>query len=97
MGNRKAAFKIGFLACNDLLVLPLLLPLFITQYRYASINETLSKSQSWSYKEVQLIFEQSFLLLLDLLLLLPILPLLFITRIRWPKVAEVLETKDLWR
>jgi hypothetical protein len=88
--TRKAAFQIGLLAISDTILLPLLLPLWCTHYRYAAIKGKLNASEMWGYRELYLIMSQAGLLLIDAIVLLPLLPMLYLTRLRWPLVHQCL-------
>jgi hypothetical protein len=91
---RKMAFEMGLLSLTDIFLLPMLLPLFCTRYRYQAIKEKLPSDSIWGFKEVYLISSQAFLLFLDLFILLPTVPILYATGIRWKPVESLLLDKQ---
>ena len=91
---RKMAFEMGLLSLTDIFLLPMLLPLFCTRYRYQAIKEKLPSDSIWGFKEVYLISSQAFLLFLDLFILLPTVPILYVTGIRWKPVESLLLDKQ---
>ena len=91
---RKMAFEMGLLSLTDVFLLPMLLPLFYTRYRYQAIKEKLPSDSIWGFKEVYLISSQAFLLFLDLFILLPTVPILYVTVIRWKPVESLLLDKQ---
>lgn len=88
---RKLAFQMGLLSVTDIFLLPLLLPLFCTRYRYKAIQAKLSSDSVWGFQEVFLISSQAFLLVLDIFILLPTIPILYVTSIRWKPVGDLLQ------
>lgn len=93
---RKLVFKMGFLALSDMFLLPLLLPLFLTRYRYLAIANDLYSSSLWGFKEFFLISSQTCLLFADIFILGSTLPFLYLTRIRWQPVAGVLLEENVF-
>lgn len=96
---REKVLSYGTLAMADLLLLPMLLPLFLTQYRYKSISHKLTGADAakvWGFQEFSLIASQFTLQLLDLLILLPCLPLLLLTAVRWKPVREMLKKDNVF-
>lgn len=91
---RKAAFYYGFLAVSDLLLLPFLLPLLLTWYRFRPVKEQLTSSEPWGCQQISIVLFQTMLLLCDLLIL-PFSCILFLTRVRWGAVKASYEVDDM--
>lgn len=82
--------QLGFLGIADLLILPLLLPVWLSRYRFIAIRNQISFDTVWGFAEISLIFYQALLLLFDAIILLPTLPILYLTRWRWNAVKKAL-------
>lgn len=93
---RKHIFYAGCLSIGDVVMCPMLLLLFITQYRYRGISKDLSWASSWGFDELKLVSYHFFLLITDTVILLPTVPILFLTRIRWPEINKVLNEENVF-
>jgi hypothetical protein len=94
---RQNIFYIGALGLSDMLLLPMFLPLFITQYRYRSIkNHLFDESNTWGHKQLFLISSQFFLLIADVFCLWWSIPLLLITVVRSPRLKQKLTMQDVF-
>ena len=95
---RTDIFYIGLLGLSDLLLLPMLLPLYITQYRYNSIKDDIFNDNGvFGHRELFTIASQFFMLLLDFVYLSWSIPLIFFTILRWKPVLNILSQPELFR
>ena len=86
---RNTVIVYGLLAMLDLLVLPLFLPLVLTQYRWIPLYKKHLRGADGLTSTVLLkTVEQTACLFLDLVFLLPITILLFVTRVRWRPLRD---------
>ena len=79
---RLLTLKHGTLAFLDMLIMPLLLPLLVTYYRWPSISY-MDKNPQMSLNFLAKVGIASGCLALDFMLLWPITLLLFVTQVRW--------------
>jgi hypothetical protein len=95
---RQNIFYIGLLALCDLLLLPMLLPLYITQYRYNAIkNDIFNQEGIFGHRELFAVGSQFCLLFIDMIYLSWSLPLLYLTLLRWGPVEIELKHPDVFR
>ncbi len=92
--SRVAGMTFGFLSLLDFFLLPFLLPLWLTWYRWAPVNESLRSVKVWSFNEVLIVMRQASYLAADVLILLFLLPVIYVTRYRWRPVQAALEFAD---
>jgi len=88
--NRAYAIRTGCLCFSDVLMIPFLLPLWISCYRFSPIKESMNKD-TWGFDELGLVFEQFSYFLSDLIIIVPLLPILFLTRIRYKPVQALFD------
>lgn len=91
---RLACVYYGAIALVDLMMLPFLLPLWITQYRYRPVHSVLSATDQWGSNEFCIVMRQFGLLVLDLPFL-PLCALLCCCGFRWKPVREAIRRDDL--
>jgi len=90
---RRSALYYGALAMFDLLLLPFMFPLYVTEYRWVPIQKSLdTHGGSLQPNDILQIFKQAFFLLLDGFVLIPTVPLLWIARYRFGPIEAKLET-----
>lgn len=92
--KRLITLYFGSMALVDALMLPFLLPLWVTWYRYAPVRQELSQANQWGLHEFAVLLTQFSFLFLDLLFS-PLFFLLFVTRIRWKVVRARMAEDDL--
>jgi hypothetical protein len=85
---RYIAIKSGMYALFDILVLPLMLPLIITQYRWGAISGYIDKHAAVSIELLGIIVTQTMCMTFDLIFLFPISLILYITRLRWRPLRD---------
>jgi hypothetical protein len=104
---RRECVYFGVTALVDLLLLPLLLPLVLTWYRYAPIREELfgtepsapstgrrKRPKPWGFRQYAIISRQFCFLLLDLIFC-PLMVPVFLTQYRWLPISIARSKDDL--
>lgn len=91
---RLDAFYYGLLSFSDVLLLPFLVPLCVTWYRFRPVQTQLVSAESWGCKQISTVSFQTMLLMFDLLIL-PCNAVIFLTRFRWNPVRLKYEEDDL--
>lgn len=104
---RKEIIYQGALAILDFFLLPMILPLFLTQYRYRQMKDELYGASTtnsdgstttvrkvWTHRELFLILQQFALLMTDIFLLALPLLILFVTQFRWQGIVTLFTKYD---
>ena len=91
---RLLTLKHGTLAFLDMLIMPLLLPLLVTYYRWPSIKAYMDKNPQMSLNFLAKVGIASGCLALDFMLLWPITLLLFVTQVRWAPLQDGFRSID---
>jgi len=90
---RKCALYYGVLAMFDLMLLPFMFPLYVTEYRWVPIQRSLdSHGGSLLPNDILQIMKQTFFLCLDAAVMIPTLPFLWITKYRYEPIEAKLQT-----
>jgi hypothetical protein len=94
--KRLKIIQLGGLALTDILLYPMLLCLWITQYRYTFIQKQIEHTQGfWGIDILGLICQQFFYLLCDFFFFALPLIILWITRIRWLSIYQLLQQEQI--
>ena len=90
---RRLCLYFGAMAIIDAIMLPFLLPLWITYYRYAPVRQSLTQAGEWGLHEFYLVLRQFGFLCVDVILF-PIFAVVFLSQIRWKPVYTSLLNDD---
>ena len=92
--SRISGMTFGFLSILDFFLLPFLIPLWLTWYRWSPVHDQLRLVRVWNFNEVLVVLRQSSYLAADVMILLFLVPIIYVTRYRWKPVQVALELSD---
>lgn len=87
--------RLGALAVADALLYPMIAILWLTRYRYSTIQGTLTGNNHWGSTELFLVFSQFSFLTIDIFVFALPTFMLWSTRLRWTRVLDKLKQTNV--